>query len=60
MPSTNIQLETALKDDPHVSPTAKAMLNLPETPEFQLVPAPNGYVQFSSKLLEEKPSRTWP
>ena len=46
------QLEAALKSDSHVP--VKVQEALPDAPEFQLVPSPNGYVQFSSQLLEEK------
>ncbi len=48
------QLEAALKDDPQ-RPRAKNSTAIPVGAEnFQLVPAKNGFVQFSAKLLEER------
>lgn len=48
------QLEQALKDDPQ-HPQNKNSKGLPDDSElFQLVPGPTGFVQFSSRLLEER------
>jgi hypothetical protein len=47
------QLEAALKDDPQQPRPKDSNPARKEMENFQLIPAENGFVQFSSRLLEE-------
>jgi hypothetical protein len=47
------QLEDALKDDPQQSRSRNSNPARKKMEGFQLIPAENGFVQFSSRLLEE-------
>jgi hypothetical protein len=48
------QLEAALKDDPQHLRSPNAKLFSSATGNFTLVPGANGFVQFSTRLLEER------
>jgi PQQ-like domain len=47
------QLEAALKDDPQYPRSPNSNSRRVGTESFQLIPAENGFVQFSSRLLEQ-------